>query len=131
MSIRIQTHRSSCIRPLAHQQSLLIQLGTTLEPCLEKHVVFSSSEGLSVPASFVNMYTHTIVRDTQINLAPDVKLHLVASELVGWYYVLQYSSYFQRYGCSCQDGKQFNHTGRACDHMRFVLQSQEVRYVLA
>jgi hypothetical protein len=108
---------NQCLQPF-HYHSLMVRLDST-----EKYVKVSSPDGLSFNASYINPHTKQILRDVEVNLPPDSTVHFMAAkELPGWYYVLTYSSYFGRYGCSCQRGKQYQQTHQECDHMRMLME---------
>jgi hypothetical protein len=85
--------------------------------CDEKLVTISSPEGLTFEASYIDLRTLESTREVVINTQPDVKIHFMQSEYPGWYYILQYSNYFSRYGCSCRKGKIYQQTNIACEHM--------------
>ena len=80
---------------------------------IEQIVQHISMEGSTLHALWFD------VRDRGFELAPaafplraGTTLYFLASEFVGYFYVLQYFEDLQRFGCSCKVGKQ----GQRCEH---------------
>lgn len=103
-----------CIRP-AHNHLLMVHIEST-----EQIITDSSPEGLCFNASYIHAISGEPIREVEVHLQPDQRVYFVASQHPHWYYVVQWSGYFGRFGCSCLTGKLFNQTRVPCEHMGMV-----------
>ncbi len=109
------TTKPSCFHPISFQ-SLMIRIEGEPSPYLSH----SDPIGQTYDAAYINTRTGEIVRRANVGIPADVRIHLFASKFAGWYFVVQYSSFYSRYGCSCPDGRAFQQIGKPCEHMRKV-----------
>lgn len=89
----------------------------------EQTLVSSSIEGLHFTASYVHAFTGDWIRDVEVHLPPDQRVYFAASSSKHWYFILQFSAYYQRFGCSCLQGKLYNRTHKPCEHMVTLTES--------
>lgn len=108
---------SRCIN-VAARHVLMVKLPGETAQIVKLH----SPDGLTLKCWWVNSYSGDLIRETGLRLDGDVTLFLVASEQPDWYYIVKFSAYHQRYGCSCFPGKEFQHTHEPCPHMPLVEQ---------
>lgn len=104
------SYHSLMVRPEHAVKDMLI---TSTEQIIPVH----SLEEMTIYGSYIHARTGECLRDVEVNLHADATVYFVASKLAGWYFVMQFSSFYQRYGCSCFTGKQYQQTGKRCDHM--------------
>lgn len=114
------TRKYTCL-PTHHELLMMRLPGET-----EQHVTVSSPDGLSIRAVYVHAHTGAVLRSVELNFQRDVKLHFIASKWEGFYFILQFSSFYQRYGCSCMDGKHYQQTHKPCDHMKMLMEVAHV-----
>jgi hypothetical protein len=110
--------KQACFLP-QHNHLLMVHLDVT-----EQHITFTLPDGIALKASYLHALTGAVVRDVTIHLQGSVTLHCVASKkeaFKGWYYLMQWSERFHRYGCSCLEGK-----AGWCEHMQLVEQPTEI-----
>jgi len=107
--------KQHCTTPL-HFHVLMVNLPDTTEQVTSA----SDPEGLAFTATYINSRTGEQVREIEIHLQPDVRVYFIASQHPHWYFILQFSAFYSRFGCSCLAGKQFNQTRQECEHMRQI-----------
>jgi len=107
-----QQLRRDCLNPQLHLL-LAYQPGET-KP---NFPLPASINGMNIQAGFLRWNTGEVKRQTVINLPAEAKIYLFASPWPDWYFIVQYSQYHRRFGCSC--------TQRFCEHVRFM--QREVR----
>lgn len=113
LSTATQT-KQYCKRP-AHNHLLMVHIESD-----ELILTDSSPEGLCIDATFIHAISGEPVRDAVLYLEPDRRVYFVASSCEHWYYIVLWSNYFSRFGCSCLSGKQYAQTHEPCEHMRLV-----------
>ena len=114
---QVKPIHSYCIRP-SHNHLLMVHIESD-----EQIIPDSDPDGLQFYATYVHAITGEPIpgkEDVEVHLAPDQRVYFVASSTPHWYYVVQWSNFYSRFGCSCLRGKQYNETRQECEHMRLV-----------
>jgi hypothetical protein len=87
-----------CARPSRCQ---LVNLLATAQPVLTA----SSPDGFSFQAAEIDRPARRKIKEVQVDIQEDVRVHFVQSEYAHWYYFIRFSAFHQRYECSCNQAE--------------------------
>src|SRR5579859_4240404 len=111
MSTSTRQSHHDCLSPV-HHHCQMVHLPDETRDVISQ----SSTDGLTFEVVYVALRSGRVEFTTLKHIAPDVSVFFVVSRQPHWYYIVEYSSYTQRFKCSCHQP--------GCDHIQPAKESK-------